>query len=382
MRIGCLPAICHGRQPSPEGKVEIMISQSRFRKVAVVFIATLLFAALLFGQGNLATVTGAVTDTSQAAMPGVTLTVRNTGTNVTRTARSNEEGYFTITNLPPGPYDLKAERKGCRTFKNTEMVLEVSQVLRCDIAMEIGQVTESITVTHTVAPIETERGAITGDVIVYEEIQEIPLEGRDFTDLAMFVPGVVPKAQGGQGSAMNVNGARATNTNFYVDGFSNRNARGAGAQVRPNIGALQEFKMETSGYSAEYGRFAGGILNMALRSGTNKFHGSLFYNSRNDVFDARTFFAQGREKLRRHQFGATVGGPVVKNKTFFLVSFEGYRQLRAQTRLSLVPAEAERNGDFSNSFDGLGNPVFLKDPLNSGVCEAGSTEASPTTGSR
>jgi len=208
-----------------------MRSRVRLAKTATAFLVALLFTGLLCGQSNLATVTGEVTDTSQAAMPGVTITIRNTDTGIARTVQSNAEGYYTITNLAPGPYELTAD----------------NQVLRRDIVMELGQVTESVTVSETVAPIETERGAIMGDVIVYDEIQEIPLEGRDFTDLAMFVPGVIPKAQGGQGSAMNINGARATNTNFYVDGFNNRNARGAAAQVRPNIDALQEFKMETSG---------------------------------------------------------------------------------------------------------------------------------------
>jgi len=352
-----------------------MRSRVRLAKTATAFLVALLFTGLLCGQSNLATVTGEVTDTSQAAMPGVTITIRNTDTGIARTVQSNAEGYYTITNLAPGPYELTAENEGFRTFKDTGIVLEVNQVLRRDIVMELGQVTESVTVSETVAPIETERGAIMGDVIVYDEIQEIPLEGRDFTDLAMFVPGVIPKAQGGQGSAMNINGARATNTNFYVDGFNNRNARGAAAQVRPNIDALQEFKMETSGFSAEYGRFAGGILNMALRSGTNRYHGTLFYTGRNDVFDARGFFEQDKNALRRHQFGATIGGPIIRNRTFFLVSYEGYKQLLEHTRLGHTPTEAERNGDFSNSLDYLGKPVYLKDPLKKGKCNAKSAKA-------
>jgi len=352
-----------------------MLLRPSLAKTATTFLVALVFTGLLCGQSNLASITGAVSDTSQAAMPGVTITIKNTETGLSRTVQSNAEGYYTITNLAPGPYELTAEMEGFRTFKETGIVLEVAQVLRDDIVMELGQVTESVTVSETIAPIETERGAITGDVIVYDEIQEIPLEGRDFTDLAFFVPGVLPKAEGGQGSAMNINGARATNTNFYVDGFNNRNARGAAAQIRPNIDALQEFKMQVSGYSAEYGRFAGGILNMALRSGTNNFHGSLFYYLRNDIFDARTFFAQDKEKLRRHQMGATVGGPIVKNKTFFLVSYEGYRQILGQTRLGHTPTEAERNGDFSQSVDFLGRPIYLKDPFKKGPCKAGKTKA-------
>ena len=192
--------------------------------------------------------------------------------------------------LPPGPYELAAEMEGFRGYQQTGIVLELGQTLRRDIRLEVGQVTESVSVTAEVTLLNTESGTIKGDVIVQQEIEDLPLEGRDFTDLALLVPGVLPKAEGGQGSAMNINGARADSTNFYVDGFNNRNAKGAAAQVRPNMGAMQEFKMEVSGYSAEYGRMAGGILNMVMRSGTNQYHGDVFEYVRNNVMDARAFF--------------------------------------------------------------------------------------------
>ncbi len=350
-------------------------SGGQVRLAAGMLVAVAVLAGLGAAQSNLATVTGIVTDSTQAVIPGVQIVIRNTDTGVERSVQSNELGYYTITNLPPGPYELRAETAGFRAYRRTDMVLEVNEVLRVDIVMELGQVSESVTVSTTVPKLETERGAIKGDVIVQEEIQELPLEGRDFTDLALFVPGVLPRAQGGQGSALNINGARATNTNFYVDGFNNRNARGAAAQIRPNIDALQEFKMEVSGFSAEYGKFAGGILNMAIRSGTNDVHGSVFYYVRNDIFDARGFFERDKTKLRRHQFGATVGGPVAKNRTFYLISYEGYSQILGQTRLGHVPTEAERNGDFSQSVDYLGQPIYLKDPLAKGACNANSQKA-------
>ncbi len=313
-------------------------------------------------QANWTSITGIVTDSAQAVIPGVTITVRNLDTGVTRTIQTNEVGYYTVPNLDPGRYELSAQVEGFKTYRVSDVVLQVGQVYRHDIQMELGALTESVTVTGEIAPIETERGAIQGDVIVNEEIEELPLEGRDFTDLAFLVPGVYPAAQGGQGSAMNINGARATNTNFYVDGFNDRNPRGAAAQARPNLDAVQEFKMEVSGYSAEYGKYAGGILNMVLRSGTNQFHGSVFEYLRNDIFDARSFFAPDKEKLRRNQFGATVGGPIVRNKSFFLVSYEGYTQVLGQVRLTRVPTELERQGDMSASTS------FLKDPFLKGAC--------------
>ncbi|MBI3282421.1 MAG: TonB-dependent receptor, partial [Acidobacteria bacterium] len=331
--------------------------------------------AVLRGQTNFATITGLITDPTQAAIADATVTVRHLDTNIARQVLTAATGDYTLTNLVPGAYELMVESSGFRPHRRTGILLEVGQTARLDIALELGAVTESVTVNTSAPLINTEVGAIKGDVISHQEIQELPLDGRDFTDLAFFVPGVVPKAQGGQGSAMNINGARATNTNFYVDGFNNRNARGAAAQIRPNIDALQEFKMEVSGFSAEYGRMAGGILNMVLRSGTNQFHGSLFEYLRNDKYDARGFFEVDKNKLRRNQFGATLGGPIVRNRTFFLVSYEGYTQSVGLTRLGHTPTAAERAGDFSSSVDFLGKPIYLKDPLAPGLCNAKNSAA-------
>ncbi len=357
----------------------------RDRRFVTLLLAAMVFAFLplvflrssAYGQSNPATVTGIVSDAAQAVMPGVTVSVRNVETNISRRILTNDVGDFTFPNLAPGTYELTAEMPGFRTYRMTGIVLEVGQILRNDIRMEVGSVRESVTVTAEIAALNTESGTIKGDVIVHQEIQDLPLEGRDFTDLAFLVAGVLPKAQGGQGSALNINGARADNTNFYVDGFNNRNPRGAAAQARPNLDAMQEFKMEVSGFSAEYGKMAGGILNMALRSGTNKFRGALFENLRNDILDARRFFDVDTAKLRRNQFGATFSGPVVlpkvyngHDRTFFLFSWEGYRQVLAQTRLGRTPTAAERSGDFSKSLDFLGQPVFLRDPLASGNCNA------------
>ena len=214
--------------------------------------------------------------------------------------------------------------------------------------LQLGQVTESVTVDAQLVALNTENGMIKGDVIVQEEIQELPLNGRDFTDLAFFVPGVVPRGSA-QGSFASINGARPTNTNFFVDGFDNRNVQGGAAQVRPNIDALQEFKMEVSGYSAEYGRMAGGILNMSLRSGTNAMHGNVSYFMRNDALDARGFFEAEKTNLLQNQFSVTATGPIKKNKTFFMLSYELQRRDQEHTRLSRVPTPMEIGGDFSQT---------------------------------
>jgi len=333
--------------------------------------------SLALGQGNLASITGVVTDSAQAVMPGVSITVRNVENNIARKIATSDSGDYTITNLAPGSYEIIAEAAGFRTHKRTGIVLEIGQVLRDDIQMAVGAVTESVSVTAEVPILNTESGTIKGDVIAHAEIQDLPLDGRDFTDLAFLVPGVIPNAQGGQGSFASVNGARADSTNFVVDGFNNRNPRGAGAQVRPTLDAMQEFKMEVSGYSAEYGRMAGGVINMALRSGTNQTRGSVFEYIRNDIFDARAYFAPRKLPLRRNQYGATLSGPVAiprlyngRSRTFYLFSWEAFREVLGQSVLGRVPTVAERAGDFSQSATALGQTLYLRDPLASGSCTA------------
>ena len=315
---------------------------------AVAFAA--LVAPLCFGQSNLATLTGVVADSGGGVIPGADVTVINSGTAISREQSTNAVGSFTFPALIPGDYELIVTSEGFQQHVERGIVLRTGDNRRLDIEMQLGQVTESVTVDAQLVALNTENGMIKGDVIVMEEIQELPLASRDFTDLAFFVPGVVPRGSA-QGSFASVNGARPTNTNFYVDGFDNRNPQGGAAQVRPNIDALQEFKMEVSGYSAEYGRMAGGILNMSLRSGTNQWHGNVSYFLRNDALDARTFFDADKTRLNQNQLSGTLTGPVIRNKTFFMFSYELQRRNQEQTRLSRVPTELERNGDFSKTID-------------------------------
>ena len=329
----------------------------------------LVFTCILAGQGDLATVTGSVTDSGQAMMPDVKITIRNVDTNISRTMQTNGEGYFTITNLNAGSYELVAEKEGFHAYRETGIVLQVGQTLRSDLTLSVGSMTETVSVRAEIAPLNTENGSIKGDVIVQAEIQDIPLNGRDFNELAMLVPGVVPNAQGGAGSFASINGARGDNTNFRVDGFDDRNVRGAAAQYRPNVDAMQEFKMEVSGYSAEYGKMAGGVLNMVLRSGTNQLHGSLFEFVRNNRFDAKAYFDTEELGYHQNQFGGTVAGPVRipkiyngRDKTFFMFNSESYRLSYIDTNLGVVPSALEKAGDFSKTTDNAGRPITVRNP--------------------
>lgn len=228
-----------------------------------------------------------------------------------------------------------------------------------------GSVSESVEVQAEAPLIQTEQSS-RGEVLSSGEISEMPLDGRDHGDLARLVPGVNRTAQGGSGSVFAINGARTDNTNFVLDGFSDQNIRGGGIQISPPIDALQEFNMQTNGYSAEYRRMAGGVMSMVLKSGGNRFHGAVFHYLRNNAFDARDFFDAMRLPLRRNQFGSVINGPLRKNKTFFLASWESYRQVIGTTRLSRVPTVRERQGDFSRSTDLNGVPVQLRDPISNG----------------
>jgi outer membrane receptor protein involved in Fe transport len=332
----------------------------------------LFLAAQLYGQADLATVTGVVADAAKSVIPGVEITVRNIGTDIVHKSASNQEGYFTVTELPAGPYELTAVSKGFEAYRETGIVLETGQTRRIDITMTVGSVRETVKVTADTAVINTEDGKAKGDVLVYQEIQDMPLNGRDFTELALTVPGVTANAQGGSnGNFAAINGARADGTNFMIDGFDDRNVLGGNPQLRPNLDAVQEFKMETSGFSAEYGKMAGGIVNMTLRSGTNEYHGSLFEYFRNDFFDSRNFFSPNKLDLHQNQFGGVIAGPLNlphykgHDRTFFMVNEESYRETWGENESGNVPTAAEQGGNFAADVNNTGKQLTLKNPFSS-----------------
>lgn len=346
------------------------------RTLFVALSASLLFAGLMPAQTPAATLVGRVIDSSRASVADASIRVRDVNTNEIRTARSSAEGEYTVSSLSPGTYEVTVEKTGFKMTRETALELAVDQTARLDVVLQVGSVSESIDVQATVPLLNTETSS-RGDVIAPREITEMPLNGRDFNDLAFMVPGVQTAEEGGKGSPYVVNGARADASNVTVDGFNNQNPRDAGAQARPPLESLQEFKLQTSGYSAEYGRLAGGVVTMALKSGGNQFHGSTFEYLRNDLFDARNFFDAGKSKLRRNQFGASVSGPVViphvyngHDKTFFLASWESFRGTAGSSSLGVIPTDLERGGNFSKSFDATGKLVLIKDPLATGSCTA------------
>jgi hypothetical protein len=320
----------------------------------------------VWAQTSTATLVGIATDPSGALVSGARVEVRNEDTNALRKSESDAKGEFVVPNLAPGLYDVSIVKEGFRTMRQSHVELQVDQQVRLEFRMELGAVSQTVSIQASVPLINTEN-AVKGEVMVSDEILQMPLISRAVTDLAFLTPGVVQNTAGVGGasaSPMVVNGARADNSNFVIDGFNARDPRDASLQVTPNLDALQEFKMQVSGYSAETGRQGGGVMTMVLKTGGNALHGSMFEYFRNNDLNARNFFdGANPSTLHRNQFGATLSGPVMvpkiyrgKDRTFFLFSWESYRQNSPSPVLSVVPSLAQRKGDFSG-FPALKNPL-------------------------
>ncbi len=335
--------------------------------ILALFLALGILADFALSQTASARITGRISDGSGAVIPGVAIKVTNVDTNIAQTATSGENGDYTVLYLPPGRYQLEASAEGFRAYKQADFSLALDQGLRLDIRLEVGATSDSVTVTEAPPVLNTDNGT-RGQTITAAEIAEIPLDGRNFSDLALLTGGVIPKGDGGDGSYA-VNGARADNTGFVLDGMNNTQRRNTGAVINPPIEGVQEFKMITSGFSAEYGRYAGGVLTAVTKSGTNRLRGSLYEFLRNDALDATGYFDVQKARLRRNQFGATVSGPVWlpklyngRNRTFFLFTWESLRLVDGKTQRGIVPDPGMLRGDFSKAVDAFGRPLRITDP--------------------
>jgi outer membrane receptor protein involved in Fe transport len=292
---------------------------------------------------------------------------RSTGTNTSRTTVTNESGVFTLIGLTPGEYEISAEAPGFKKSVNGGITLAVAQAARLDIKLELGSVSETVNAVERIAVVETEN-ASTGTVIDNRKVVELPLNGRQFYGLALLVPGANQSAENsttGFRGGFNISGRAETNNNFSVNGFDNNDQSVNAPTVRPSVDDIQEFKLLTGIYSAEYGRSAGGQVVVVTKSGSNAFHGTVYEFLRNQKMDAANYFAAGQKlSFRRNNFGATVGGPIKKDKTFFHFAYEGLRLSQQVTAIGTVPTLAFRNGDFSSLL--AGNRT-IKDPLGTAV---------------
>jgi outer membrane receptor protein involved in Fe transport len=312
-----------------------------------------------YAQQDSATITGEVKDSSGGLVPKVTVTVTNVGTNISVTTETNDHGSYTVTGLRPGDYSITAEKTGFNKTLRSGVTLQVAQFANIDITLQTGQVSEFVEVAGGAPLLETETSS-RGSVIDQKKIVDLPLNGRDYNQLALLSPGVLPGtprlASVNFKGVLNVNGNRTFNNVFLLDGVDNisysNSFRGENVQlVQPSIEALQEFKIQTNAYSAEFGRSSGAVVNAVIKSGTNDIHGSVYEFFRNDALDANNFFsnALGAPKpvRKRNQFGGAIGGPLVKNRTFWFADYEGLRDREGIPRVRLVPTALEKQGLFS-----------------------------------
>ena len=318
---------------------------------------TLLIPVSSWGQEATGRIAGTVSDPTGAVIPGVQITVINTATQVSRKAVTNQDGYYQVLALPIGNYKVTAEHEGFRTVASDEYKLLINQALRVDIRLRVGATAQTVDVGAQAAAVETVNSTL-GQSVTGRTLTNMPLNGRDVLDLALLQPGVTESNDdnGGAGN-YSIAGGRTDSVSFLLDGGNNNDLLDNSNLLDPNPDAIAEFRLLTSNYTAEYGRNGGGIISVVTKSGTNQLHGSLFEFFRNRVLDANDYFniQQGlpRQDLKRNQYGATLGGPIVKNRAFFFLAYQGQRQLLAVPEVSsAVFTPQELQGDFSHAVNG------------------------------
>ncbi len=331
----------------------------------LLFLTTALALAQTGSQ-----ITGTITDKSGAAVPGVKITATNTETAVSRETISTDSGAYTIPALPPGLYAISATKDGFKTIKQERLSLEVNAILRVDLALELGAVTESVTVSSAPPLVESENSSL-GQIVQQRQIVELPLNGRNFVQLATLGPGVTGVGFGASGTIMSgtrpddqrpgselfSNGNREGSNNFLLDGVDNNERLTLAITLRPSVEAVREFKIQTNLFSAEQGRNPGATVNVVTKSGSNEIHGAAYDFLRNDNLDAKNYFTAPtarKPQLAQNQFGAAIGGPIIKNKLFYFGNYEGYRRRQEVPLLGTVPTSLMKQGNFSevrNIFD-------------------------------
>lgn len=328
--------------------------------VGIIFIT----ATFATAQSFRGTIVGTVKDSTGAVLPGVEVIVTNTETRAARTVLTNETGEYAAALLPPGTYSVQTALSGFKTEARSGITLQVDQVARIDFTLQVGEVSEKVEVIGDAPLINTESSTV-GTVIENRKVVELPLNGRQFYQLNLLLPGASTSVQGSQNSTQGgsfvVNGAREQDNNFLIDGIDNNDLAINIFSVPLSVDAIQEFKLQASSYTAEFGRSGGAQINVSTKSGTNNIHGTLFQFLRNSALDAKNFFDKPDQPIppfKRNQFGGSVGGPIRKDRTFYFFNADITRVRQAVTQLARVPSEQERNGDFS----ALGQPPIF-DPL-------------------
>ena len=338
-------------------------------------LGALVLASPAWTQTQNGEIKGVITDDGGSRIPKATVTATNQRTQIYRTVESTDSGDYVISNLQPGVYRVAVAKPGFQKGLSEEVTLNVNQTVTLDVQLRVGTVTETVNVAAEGALLEAATAQL-GTVITEEKIVDLPLNARNFSELVTLTPGAIPVSVGenssplfvakvGQSYFPAVNGQTNRSNSFTLDGVYNNGNYGGTYAVAPNIDALSQFKVQSHSDQAEFGGVTGGIVNVVTKSGTNEFHGTAYEFLRNDALDARGFFTARKPPLRQNQFGATLGGPVRKDKTFFFFSYEGYRQVNPNSALTVVPTPQQLSGDFSGQARQIFNPFTTRvDPAN------------------
>ncbi len=327
-----------------------------------------------WAQKDTGSIVGTVTDSTGAVVPGAKVTVADVDRGAAFVTSTSPSGDYVASPLKIGRYSVKVEKQGFKTGVAGGIEVEVTQHREVNVTLELGQMVQTVQVTESMPLLETQTGEL-GNVVDVRRVLDLPLNGRNFAALALSSPGVAPTEPGARNEGsfgFSSNGGRAYQNNFLLDGIDNNSnltdlLNGTSYVIQPSVDALQEFKVQTNAYSAEFGRGNGAILNATIKSGTNALHGDAYEFLRNGRLDARNFFDATRPAYQQNQFGATVGGPIRipnlydgRNRSFFFFDYEGLRIRQGETLTATVPTAAERTGDFSDLIN-LTSPTGVND---------------------
>src|SRR5271157_3667628 len=360
------------------------------KKVLLVPVTVIIVLALWprtgWSQTVYGSIAGTVLDASSAAIPGTTVTLTNLGTADKRIMESDAAGAYTFVNILPGNYRLEAEKSGFKLFKREPVVVEVGSGIRIDLAMQVGAVTQTIEVTAATPLLQAETSDL-GQVVESRTVTEMPLNGRNPLALVQLSPGVVPQGQPSAGNSsmaspvganpfalgdFQVGGGQAGQSAMMLDGSPMQGSYLNVTAFVPTQDSIQEFKVQTNNLGPDFGRTAGGLINLTTKTGSNSLHGAAYEYLRNKVLDANDFFLNKGgvpvPPFTQNQFGANLGGKIKTDKLFFFSSYEGFRQRLGQAITGTVPTAAEKQGDFSATLDSSGKVIPIYDPLSSSGC--------------
>src|SRR5580658_1194729 len=385
------------RRGTPAGKLARLRHGARPLLLSIALIPPLLFScASAWAQKDTGAIAGTVKDPSGAVVAGAKVRVTDVDRGTEIDAVTNQVGEYTVSPLKVGRYKVTVEKAGFKTVVAGPVTVEVQEHPAVNVTLQVGQAGETVTVTTQSPQLETETSDL-GQVISGDRAVTLPLNGRNYAQLALLGAGVVPSEPGSRvetSYGFSSNGARALQNNYLLDGLDNNSnlgdvLTGLAYVIQPSVDAIEEFKVQTNSYSAEFGRGNGAILNAIIKSGTNGFHGDVYEFFRNDALDGRNAFDSSRQPYHQNQFGGTLGGPIIKDRTFFFVDYEGLRIIQALPQLSFVPTPDLIGGNFSSfltntpamavdmngnvtnqiALDCSGHPTFLGEIFNSRLAQ-------------